>query len=69
MMIIQFTKHADTRRRIEGIEIGQVKLCLKRGAKQRQTDGYLATYSYLRVAYKRRGDTYLIKTVFVDKYR
>lgn len=45
-----------------------VKKCIKRGAKFKQTDGFLAVYSYIRVAYKIIGeDMYLIKTVMVEK--
>ena len=52
---------------IEGIDEEQIKRAIKMGSISRQTDGYLATYTYINVAYKRRGDVYRIKTVFVEK--
>ena len=52
---------------VEGIDQDQIKRAIKMGSKSRQTDGYLASYTYIRVAYKKRGDVYRIKTVFVDK--
>lgn len=53
---------------IEGIDKEQIKRCIKRGAKFKQTDGFLAVYSYIRVAYKLVDkDRYLIKTVMVEK--
>ena len=52
---------------IEGIDEDQIKRAIRMGSISRQTDGYLATFTYIRVAYKKRGDIYRIKTVFVDK--
>lgn len=66
-MIIQISKHAKERMDIEGIDEDQIKRAIKRGSISRQTSGYLATYTYIKVAYKRKGDVYRIKTVFVDK--
>ena len=37
-------------------------LC-KKGGKIKQTDGLLASYGYLEVAYKTRDKKYIIKTV------
>ncbi len=66
-MIIQISRHAKEKMDIEGIDEEQIKRAIKMGSISRQTDGYLATYTYVRVAYKRRGDIYRVKTVFVDK--
>ena len=66
-MIIQISKHAKEKMDIEGIDEEQLRRAIKMGSKSRQTDGYLATYTYIKVAYKKRGDVYRIKTVFVDR--
>lgn len=66
-IIIILTKHADDKRKIEGITIEQIKDCIKRGSKYKQTDGLKAVYSYINVAYKIRGNKYIIKSVFVNK--
>ena len=66
-MIIQISKHAKEKMDIEGIDEEQIKRAIKMGSVTRQTDGYLASYTYFRVAYKRKGDIYRIKTVFVNK--
>jgi hypothetical protein len=67
-MELIITNHARDKMHIEGIEKEQVKRCIRRGAKFKQTDGILAVYSYIRIAYKPIGkDKYLIKTVMVEK--
>ena len=66
-MILQISLHAKEKMDIEGISEEQIKNAIKMGSITRQTDGYLASYTYLKVAYKRRGDVYRIKTVFVEK--
>ena len=66
-MIIQISKHAKEKMDIEGIGEEQIKRAIKTGSITRQTDSYLASYTYFKVAYKRRGDIYRIKTVFVEK--
>lgn len=66
-MILQISKHAKEKMDIEGIDEEQIKRAIKMGSISRQTDGYLATYTYINVAYKKRGDVYRVKTVFVDK--
>lgn len=64
-IILKITKHADDKRRLEGISIEQIKTAIKRGSIIKQTDGYLAHYSYIKTAYKKIGkDVYKIKTVF-----
>lgn len=50
-----------------GIDEEQITRAIGMGAKVRQTDGYLATYGYLSIAYKRLDDeTYKIKTVIIN---
>lgn len=66
-IIIILTKHADDRRKIEGITIEQIKECIKKGSKYKQTDGLKAVYGYINVAYKIRGNKHIIKSVFVSK--
>ncbi len=66
-MIIQISKHAKEKMDIEGIDEELIKRAIKMGSITRQTGGYLASYTYFKVAYKRRGDIYRIKTVFVEK--
>ena len=66
-MILQISKHAKEKMDIEGIDEEQIKRAIKMGSISRQTDGYLATYTYINVAYKKRGNVCRIKTVFVDK--
>jgi len=67
-MYLIMSNHARDKMHIEGIDKEQIKRCIKRGAKFKQTDGFLAVYTYIRVAYKIIGkDKYLIKTVMVEK--
>ncbi|MBW2975713.1 DUF4258 domain-containing protein [Candidatus Woesearchaeota archaeon] len=67
-MELILTNHARDKMHIEGIEKEQIKRCILRGAKFKQTDGFLAVYTYVQVAYKVIGkDKYLIKTVMVKK--
>ncbi len=67
-MKLIITSHARDKMHIEGISKEEIRKCIKRGAKSRKTDGLLAVYSYIRVAYKIIGkDTYVIKTVMVEK--
>ena len=66
-MILEISRHAKEKMDIEGIDEDQIRRAIKMGAISRQIDGYLAAYTYIRVAYKKRGDVYRIKTVFVEK--
>ena len=60
------TKHAKERMIQHSITKEQVKMAIERGAKVKQTEGYLASFTYIKVAYKKISDeTYKIKTVFV----
>ena len=68
-MDVQITKHAQEKMDAEGIDIEQVKIAIPRGSTARQTDGYLVSYTYFHVSYKRRGEVYRVKTVFTDKNR
>jgi len=66
MMIIKITIHAKERMAKNAITKEMVKRTIKEGAKQRQTEGFLASYSYFKVAYKKIGEnTYKIKTVYI----
>lgn len=66
LMIILLSKHAKVRMAEKGITVGMIKEAIKRGAITRQTNGYLATYSYFAVAYKIiKPEVYKIKTVMV----
>lgn len=66
-MILQISKHAKEKMDIEGINEDQIKNAIQRGSISRQTDSYLASYTYIKVAYKKRGNIYRIKTVFTTK--
>ena len=64
---LKITKHAKEKMIIHGISKEQIKIAIQRGAKVKQTEGYLASYTYIKVAYKKIGaNIYKIKTVFVD---
>ncbi len=65
-MIILLTKHAKERMSEKGISVGMIKEAISKGAVVRQTDGYLATYTYFTIAYKiiKQG-VYKVKTVMV----
>ena len=65
-MILEITEHAKKKMVIHGISAEQIKKAIMQGAKFDQTDGLLSKYSYIRVAYKKRGDVYKIKTVYVE---
>lgn len=64
---LRITKHAKEKMAIHGITKEQIKIAIARGAKVKQTEGYLASFTYIKVAYRKIGpNTYKIKTVFVD---
>lgn len=65
-MILEITEHAKKKMVIHGITNEQVKKAIAQGAKFEQTDGLLAKYSYIRVAFRKRGQVYRIKTVYVE---
>lgn len=61
------TRHALDKMAELGVTKEQIKTTLLRGSKIRQTDGFLASYTYLRVAYKKIGENiYKIKTVYME---
>lgn len=66
-MILQISMHAKEKMDIGGIDEEQIKTAIQRGSVSRQTDGYLATYTYFSVAYKKMSDIYRIKTVFINR--
>lgn len=61
------TIHARKRMDYHGISEEQIRTAIQLGAKTPQTDGFLAVYTYIRVAYKVRGDRYIIKTVMMQR--
>ena len=61
------TQHAQDKMILEGISVKQVAEAIARGSIFKQTDGFLAVYTYFSVAYKRIGDKFKIKTVFTKK--
>ena len=65
---LKITKHANDKMVWFGISEEQIKKAIQRGSKFKQTEGYLASYSYIRVAYKKIGEnTYKIKTVYIER--
>ena len=65
-IIIKLTRHAQDKMIFLGVTKEQVKNVILRGSKFKQTDGYLAVYRYLKVAYKIIGkNVYKIKTVYM----
>lgn len=62
-MIIILSEHAKIRMAQKAISLEQIKRTISQGAKIKQTDGFLAIYTYIEVAYKIRGDRYIVKTV------
>lgn len=67
-MELLITQHARENMTARGIEEEQVKRVIKYGAKVKQTDGYLAVYTYMSVAYKILPDgRYKIKTVMINE--
>jgi len=67
-MKLKIGKHAKERMVLRGISKEQIIRCIQMGAKVRQTDGMLSSYTYLEVAWKKIGeDYYFIKTVKIKK--
>ncbi|MEK6907133.1 MAG: DUF4258 domain-containing protein [Nanoarchaeota archaeon] len=65
---IKLTKHAQDKMIFLGVTKDQVKNTILRGSKFKQTDGYLAIHSYLKVAYKIISkNIYKIKTVYIER--
>lgn len=67
-MIIKLTKHASQQMKERGISKEMVKIALERGSKSMQgNNNFLASYTYIKVAYKKFNDVYLIKTVIIKE--
>jgi len=61
------TKHARDMMFERGIDENQIIRAIKHGAKIKQTNGYLTSYTYFKVAYKKIGkNCYKIKTVMIE---
>ena len=60
------TYHAKQRMAEKAITKQHIINAIKKGAKTKQTDGLLASYGYIRIAYKIINDKYIIKTVMVE---
>lgn len=66
-MKLLITKHAKERMADKAVSKEMIMDAIKKGAKVRQTNGYLASHGYIKVAYKIIGDEhYKIKTVFIE---
>jgi len=66
-MRLIFTINARERMDYHGISGEQIRVVIQLGAKMPQTDGFVAVYTYIRVAYKIKGDKYIIKTVMIQR--
>ncbi|MDI6737075.1 MAG: hypothetical protein QME12_00990 [Nanoarchaeota archaeon] len=64
-MRLKISPHALGTMVVKGIDEEMIRRAIKQGAISKQTDGLLARYTYVEVAYKTRGDLYIIKTVKV----
>ncbi len=62
-MIIILTEYAKIRMAQKAITVEHIKRAIQQGAKIRQTDGILAIFADIEVAYKIREDKCIIKTV------
>ena len=65
-MKIVLTKHAQDQMIERGVSRSMVERTIRRGSKTKQTRGLLATYSYVRVAYRVEDEPYIVKTVMVE---
>ena len=61
------TRHARDQMHERGVEKEEVIRAIKRGSKFKQTEGLLAAYGYIRVAYCVKGDAIIVKTVMVER--
>ena len=64
-MMLVLTLHAKEQMVERGVSRQQVIDAIRKGSKVVQTDGFLATYSYIKVAYKIVGEKYIVKTVMI----
>ena len=64
-MKLLITRHALDKMLLLGISEQEVQTAIKRGSQYKQTDGMLAVYTCICVAYKKHKNQYLVKTVFI----
>lgn len=65
-MKLKFTRHASQQLKERGVSKELVKSAIERGSKSRQGNHqFLSSYTYIKVAYKKFNDIYIIKTVMV----
>ncbi len=65
---IVLSKHANDKRILYGLSKEHIKRCILRGGKIKQANGYLASYTYLKVAYKKIGkNLYYVKTIYIKR--
>ena len=65
-IILILTKHARDKMNNLGISEMDIEKAILRGTKMKQTEGFLACYTYYCVAYKVIKDkVYKVKTVFI----
>ena len=63
---LKITKHAQDKMLWLGVTEEQGKEAIMRGSRFKQTDGFLARYLYLNVAYKKlEENVYKVKTVYI----
>lgn len=65
-MRIIITRHAHEAMLDRGVTYEMVERAIKMGNKIKQTDGFLAIYGYVRVAYRMEGNAYVVKTVMIN---
>ncbi len=64
---VKISRHAADKMLWLGVTKEQVKETIIKGAKFRQTDGFLSKFRYLNVAYKKIGQNlYKVKTIYLD---
>lgn len=65
-MELILTYHAKVRMAEKAVNTEQIREVIKKGAKIKQTDGFLARYGCIKVAYKMIKEKYIIKTVIIE---
>jgi len=66
-MDIIYSKHSNDKRILYGLTKEQIRRAVMRGATVKQTDGYLASYREIRIAYKKLNkEVYYIKTIYIN---
>ncbi|HLC57741.1 MAG TPA: hypothetical protein VJH95_04165 [Candidatus Nanoarchaeia archaeon] len=67
MIKIIYSKHASDKRILYGLTKEQIERAVVRGATSPQTEGYLASYREIRIAYKKLGNNiYYLKTIYTN---